>query len=852
MKASVCFRLFLLGLLPQAVAVALADDTAAATENKVANPGFEEPGGEAGAAQWRWWTREPDTGRVEVSSTERHSGERAARIIHEGERDWNLANANVTAVKPGESYKITCWMKRNGDAKTGSINVVGRKGREVVNWTIGQTQRPRGEGWTLCQGWFTVPEDVDNIYARVVGGGKVDFWVDDVSVVPEASPMVFKGVKVQGWAASLGERPREPMGRGAVAAETAEGVYISWRLLKDDPPDVAFDVHCINCDTGKNTKLNAAPITQTTDFLDTAPYGVLSRVRYWVQPSKGLKGTGLLAPLPLDGRKTPYIRIPLASTNATAQKIAVCDLDGDGVYDYVIKQPGENVDPWQPYWYKSPETFKLEARRLNGELLWIKDLGWNIERGVWYSPMLACDLDGDGRAEVAVKTGLDEDLRDAEGKATRGPEWLSVLDGMTGKEIARVPWPSREVFDDYNTASRNQLAVAYLDGKTPCLLALRGTYDVMLADAWQLKDGKLEKLWSYSNECLPIHYHGQGAHSCLCADVDGDGRDEVILGSVVLDDDGTPLWCTGKGHPDAVYYGDIDPLRPGMEMAYIIETRQRTGGGIHLLDPVNGKILWQLQEPTLHVHSCGMCSDIDPVSPGLEVYGADSVGHQMTSNRWLFASSGTLLKSGTDVDFSFGRPSAWWDADLQREIIRSQMRDYEGGTVSERIEGSVVLVADLFGDWREEVVTTLPGEVRIYTTPIPAMDRRVCLMQDELYRSRTMMNAMGYMQVPILSYVPEARSPNLNLTIMGEGKANVCRVVVTAPLDKAIKGTLSLTAPKNVTLEKTETAVDLAPGKRLVQSITFEGKPDKRGDLIRATLKLDNGTVLNGAVPLGL
>ena len=815
-------------------------------ENRIVNPGFELLDEKGNAADWRWWTREQDVGRVEVSTEQRHVGERAVRIIHDGERDWNLSNSNRFPVKPGESYKITCWMKRNGEARTGTLNVVGCKGREVVNWTIGQTRTVRGEGWVLCQGWLTVQEDVDAIYARVVGSGKVDFWVDDVSLTQEEPPEQAKRHKVEGWATA---RPVEPMGRNVIAVETADGTYVSWRLLKDDAPQIAFDVYRVTDD--KHVKLNTAPLVQTTDFVDVAPFDAAAS--YEVTPATGFTGAAqTVRTLPLNGSKTPYVRIPLASTNATAQRIAVCDLDGDGVYDYVIKQSASaNVDPWHVYWRKSQDTFKLEARKHDGTLLWIKDLGWNIELGAWYSPMLACDLNGDGRAEVAVKVGPEEDMRDDDGRVEKGPEWLAVLDGLTGKEIARAPWPSREAFDSYNTASRNQLAVAYLDGKTPCLLALRGTYDVMLADAWQLKDGRLENLWSYSNENLPSNYQGQGAHNCLCIDVDGDGRDEVLLGSVTLDDDGAPLWTTGRGHPDAHYYGDIDPRRPGMEMAYIMETRQREGGGIHLLDPTTGKLLWQLAEPTSHVHSWGMCTDIDPVSPGLEIYGAESESHKPTSNRWLFASNGTLLKPDTEMDFRFGILTAWWDADLQRELIRSQMRDYGGGTVSERIEGSVVLVADLFGDWREEIITTLAGEIRIYTTPIPAMDRRICLMQDEPYRMRTTMNAMGYMQVPILSYVPEARAPNLNLTITGDGKSNICRVVVVAPEDEAIKGALTLTSPKTVTLEKTQFTIDLAPAQRIVHPITFEGKHDKRGERIRATLTLEDGTVLNGAVPLG-
>jgi hypothetical protein len=185
-------------------------------------------------------------------------------------------------------------------------------------------------------------------------------------------------------------------------------------------------------------------------------------------------------------------------------------------------------------------------------------------------------------------------------------------------------------------------------------------------------------------------------------------------------------------------------------------------------------------------------------------------------------------------------------------IVRGQARDHEGGVVSERFEGRVVLIGDVIGDWREEVLTTVAGELRIYTTPIPAMDRRVCLMQDEPYRSRTTMNAMGYMQVPILSYVPEALAPNLNLTVMKDGKRNICRVVVAAPLAKGLKGALTLTAPKGVRLEKTAAGIDLAPGRRTVLPVTFEGKHDERGAPIRAVLTLDDGTVLKGSVPLGL
>jgi len=818
---------------------------AAAAAELVANPGFETLTEKKAVAEWgSFFTREKGKGFFELSG-ERHSGERGLRIVYEGDKDWALANSRKTTVKPGDSFRITCWMKCNGGTRAGGVHVVGNKGDKLVDWTIGCTPDARGEGWKEYKAYFSVPDGVDNVYVRLVGSGKTDLAVDDVRVEPAIRPAPVKGPKVCGWAR---ERPQEPMDRGVVAVETVDGVYVGWRLLKDDPAAIAFDV--FREKGGQRIKLNAAPLTQTTDFVDTNKFD--ASASYTVEPAASFGGPAqTVKAVGLGNGKIPCFRIPLLATNATAQKVGIGDLDGDGVYDYVIKQPGGNVDPWIKYWYKSPETFKIEAHKSDGTLLWVRDLGWNIERGMWYSPMVVCDLNGDGRAEVAAKIGPDEDLRGPEGMAEKGPEWVAVFDGVTGKEIVRAPWPSREAFENYNLASRNQLAVAYLDGRTPCLLTLRGTYGLMLADAWQLKAGKLERLWSFTNEDLPGDCRGQGAHNCLCADVDGDGRDEVVLGSLTLDDDGSVMWSTGKGHPDAHYYGDIDPARPGMELAYIVERGQRKEGGIHLLDPATGKFVWQLQAPTKHVHSCGMCTDIDPMQAGLEIYGADADEHKLTSNRWLFAGNGTLLKSGTDVDFGFGVPSAWWDADLQRELIRGQARDYEGGAVSERIDGSVVMIADVIGDWREEIIATVAGELRIYTTPIPAMDRRVCLMQDGPYRMRTTMNAMGYTQVPILSYVPEAVSPNVNLTVRKEGKKDVCRVAVAAPLGEGVKGTVTLAAPKGVRLDRTSWAVDLKPGTRAAENVMFEGQT-ARGGLIRAALTRDDGRVLRGSVPLGL
>jgi rhamnogalacturonan endolyase len=235
------------------------------------------------------------------------------------------------------------------------------------------------------------------------------------------------------------------------------------------------------------------------------------------------------------------------------------------------------------------------------------------------------------------------------------------------------------------------------------------------------------------------------------ADVDEDGRDEVVIGSAVIDDNGVELWSTGLGHPDHSYVGDIDPARPGLEIYYGIETRQKKANGMCLVDAKTGEIIWGHQGFTRHVHSRGMCSDIDPRYPGAECFSTDTDARKKPAWSRLRTARGKVISE--DMSWGFGPLVAWWDADPQREILRGhRLRDYRGGELPPRIEGRVVAIADIVGDWREEIITSVPGELRIYSTPLPASDRRVCLMQDPLYRMDVVMAAMGYTQVPMPSY----------------------------------------------------------------------------------------------------
>ena len=145
--------------------------------------------------------------------------------------------------------------------------------------------------------------------------------------------------------------------------------------------------------------------------------------------------------------------------------MGIADLDGDGAYEYLIKQPDFNTDPYQKpgYWRPSTTTYKIEAYKTDGTMLWRHDMGWSIEAGIWYSPWVVYDVDGDGRAEVYCKAG-EGDPRDEKGLVTTGPEYLLKLDGLTGKELAAVMADARWL-RGIQPLSAQLLSIAYLTAR---------------------------------------------------------------------------------------------------------------------------------------------------------------------------------------------------------------------------------------------------------------------------------------------------------------------------------------------------------------------------------------------------
>lgn len=536
---------------------------------------------------------------------------------------------------------------------------------------------------------------------------------------------------------------REPP-RGVVALPNEEGtVTVAWRLLASDPETVSFHVYRRELYGPPDyERLTSSPVTESTTYVDaTVRNGKSYRYRIQALVEGREVPSSETAYVTSTDWHRPSVSIALDG-NYTARTVGIGDLDGDGVLDYVIKQPDFNTDPYhrQRYWKRSPEPYKLEAYNgATGELMWRYDMGWAIETGTWYSPYIVYDIDGDGFAEVYTKAG-EGDPREIDGRVLEGPEYLVKIDGRTGKVVARRPWHSREGWDNYNRSQRNMLAVAYLDGKNPSLIMQRGTYDLIKTMAL---DKDLETIWSRDLQ-NPHDRPGPGTHGLITADVDGDGRDELILGATALDHDGSILWETGLGHPDPCYVADIDPNNPGLEVFLGIEP-SRPSHGLVLLSARDGRVLWHYDGPTRHVHSKGMIGDIDSAHPGMECYAGEQDGSQF----WLYVADGTRLS-----DRSFGTLSpfaVWWDDDPQKEVlVDGRLFKYPDETIVQ-IEGRVLAIVDCLGDWREEIITSLPGELRIYTSTRPSSWRRPWLMEDRQYRLGVAAGSMGYYREPQLS-----------------------------------------------------------------------------------------------------
>ncbi len=569
-------------------------------------------------------------------------------------------------------------------------------------------------------------------------------------------------------AADAPSKQMEHLGRGVVAIHPGQGkVFLSWRRLGDDPELIAFNVYRQSADAAP-IKLNAEPLTKHTHYLDQADLS--QPTAYFVRPIID----GMEQPASKPFRFTanppvrPYLIVPLQTLPGhTANDASVGDLDGDGEYEIVLKQEQRPRDNSQKG--TTGET-KLEAYRLDGTLLWRINLGKNIREGAHYTPFLVFDFDGDGKAEVMCKTadgssdGEGEtigdptaDHRNDDGYVLKGPEFLTIFDGLTGKALATTNYlPERGRVGDWgdtygNRVDRFLAGVAYLDGERPSAVFSRGYYTRSVLVAWDWRDGKLTPRWTFdSNDGKPGHaaYRGQGDHSLAVADVNADGKDDIIFGGMTIGSDGQGLYSTGLGHGDALHVTDLDPERPGLEVFNIHEHKPAVG--VSFRDARTGKILWS--KPSADVGR-GLAMDIDPRHPGCECWAS---GPGLAG---LWNVKGEKISDRKPRSCNFG---IWWDGDLLREILdRTTISKWDwtaerettllsavGCSSNNSTKSTPALCADILGDWREEVIwrTTDSKELRIYTTTIPTEHRLFTLMHDPVYRLAVAWQNVGYNQ----------------------------------------------------------------------------------------------------------
>jgi len=576
---------------------------------------------------------------------------------------------------------------------------------------------------------------------------------------------------------------REKLNRGVVAVKSRMGkVYVTWRSLGSDKKGEPFQVY-------RNGELltKKALTTGGTFFEDKKP--LTNQDATYEVRGGGLNGSYTLRADAPAG----YIAIPLEKPQGgmtpdsvtydyVANDCSIGDVDGDGQYEIFLK--------WEPTNYKdnSHDGFTgnvfIDCYTLEGKRLWRIDLGKNIRAGAHYTQFMVYDFDGDGKAEMMCKTadgttdGTGAVIGDASkdwrrpvptatnpnkrkqekhqmGRILDGPEFLTVFDGKTGRNLCTVDYvPSRGSVnvwgDEYgNRVDRFLAGVAYLDGKRPSAVFCRGYYSRTVIAAWDWDGRQLRQHWVFDTDQPEWNsYAGQGNHNLRIADFDGDGCDEICIGSMAVDHDGRGLYNTGFGHGDAIH---LVPEPDGK--LYIWDCHENKRDGVDLREAATGKIIFQHSLPN-DVGRC-LAADIDPTNPGHELWSISEKGIYNTKGEVLH----DTMPDKLTINFAI-----WWDGDLLREQLDraavykydyeqnkvKRIARFDGCAFNNHTKSNPCLQADILGDWREEVVTRTKDsdELRIYVSGSPTQYRITCLEEDIPYRLSVATQNVGYNQPP--------------------------------------------------------------------------------------------------------
>ena len=566
-----------------------------------------------------------------------------------------------------------------------------------------------------------------------------------------------------------GHYQMENLDRGVVAVTVVGGVYVGWRMFGYEYDTTAGNVSYNLYRDGIKIQI----VTDSTNYLDAL--GTASSSYTVSAAIAGVEGPQSRAATPWAQN---YLSIPLtppptdASGNTyQANDGSPGDLDGDGQYDIVLK--------WEPQ-ARGEEVILggtnvvLDGYTLAGKLLWRIELGPNSRGGAQYTPFVVYDFDGDGKAEVAVKTAPgskdgsgtylhtgpaanDDDSAvyiDSIGNIVTGPEYMTVFDGATGKELATIDYPvPRGLASDWgdtfgNRADRFNGGFAFVkdfpaDGGPavanglPSIITGRGYYARTTVSALTFRNGALATNWVYDS--VTSFANGGGDHSEMAADTDGDGGQEIITGPLTIDSAGTLKCNSGMGHGDAM---DVGELVPGKGIS-VFSVHEALGG--------------------MDAHDGATCTSYFAITNLAVPTGrgrAEYVGVGNEDSASCSGSGQVLCADGTTAAPSAGSNFViYWDADEWRELEdANQITKAGGGTLltcsqcsgCNGSKNTPVLTADLLGDWREEIIWRESTDValRVYTTTDVTKRRIYTLMHDPTYRAQVAFEQSGYNQPP--------------------------------------------------------------------------------------------------------
>jgi hypothetical protein len=529
------------------------------------------------------------------------------------------------------------------------------------------------------------------------------------------------------------------------------------------PTSVAYNVY------RAGTRL--ATVTNSTNYLDAA--GTTSST-YTV--SAVINGTECAQSAPVNTWAQNYLSIPITPPptgpnggSYSANDAAPGDLDGDGKLDIVLK--------WDPSNSKDSassgvsDVVFIDGYTLAGTRLWRIDVGMNIRAGAHDTQMSVYDFDGDGKAELAIKTAPGtkdgtgaylhtgpavganntQDYRGARGMALGGPEWITVFDGATGAERATIEYPvlygsvSTSVWGDSNGNRSHRYTGGFAfvkDGGVanglPSIIQGRGYYTRLTISALAFRSGVLAKNWVYDSGASG-GAHGQGDHSCMAADVDNDGAQEIIPGASTINSNGTFKCATGLGHGDAMHVGEL------------VAGKGITVFSVH--ESIGGHDTHNAATCAFYANVAG--SGDNGRGVGEYVAASNTTAATCSSNVGnLDCQTGAAVSSSAGSNFLI-----YWDADESREIENgTSITKSGGGTLlscsqcasCNGTKSTPTLTADLLGDWREEIVWRESNNtaLRVYTTTDVTARRIYTLMHDPTYRAQVNFEQSTYNQPP--------------------------------------------------------------------------------------------------------